>query len=221
MGAPTLSCQLVHISCNLAGSRVVPIAASMSDPLIGLPSSVPFPLPYDDAIRVVSDASWSEAPGRVGAGSVRPFFIRSSLRRVSADTPATPLNRAAPIAFFTLSEVASARAFDASASVSSVMYVALTQAVRFQSSDRASCVAAASLTKASASAAVGLVSAAKAGAASTSASAAPVRTKRSMMILPMVAATMAHGRRGSSDPDQAARNVAIACPSSGFTTALI
>jgi hypothetical protein len=67
----------------LAGRGSVPIAASMSLPLIGLPSSVPLPLPYEEDMPVTIVASVSAAPGRhfVGAGRVIALRNRSSLRR--------------------------------------------------------------------------------------------------------------------------------------------
>src|SRR5947207_2186899 len=52
-------------------------------------------------MRVVSVASSVAAPAVVGAGRLTPFLSRSSLRRVSPVTPATPLKRAAPFAHCT------------------------------------------------------------------------------------------------------------------------
>src|SRR3569623_71106 len=149
--APTLSCQLVHISCSLAGSRTVPIAASMSLPLIGLPSSVPWPLPYSEAMRVPIVASSSAAPERAGAGSVMPVRSRSILRAVSNDRPGTFAYFAASVASCTCNIVCRAPACAASASVSSVMKVALTQEMRFTSTDSGASCASAEATKASAS----------------------------------------------------------------------
>src|SRR3546814_11286623 len=82
MGAPTLSCQLVHISSYSAGvwSRL-PISASISEPEIGLPPSVPLPLPYCDDRSVAISLSSVAAPSVVGAGRTRPVRNMSSLRR--------------------------------------------------------------------------------------------------------------------------------------------
>src|SRR3546814_1756394 len=92
MGAPTLSCQLVHISAYSAGvwSRL-PISASISEPEIGLPPSVPLPLPYCDDRSVAISLSSVAAPSVVGAGRTRPVRNMSSLRFVSALSPGTSL----------------------------------------------------------------------------------------------------------------------------------
>ena len=55
----------------------------MSLPLIGLPFSVPLPLPYCDCRLVAMLLSSVAAPGVVGAGRTMPLRRMSSLRLVS------------------------------------------------------------------------------------------------------------------------------------------
>src|SRR5438045_789520 len=74
----------------------------MSEPLIGLPSSVPLPLPYWDCSRVAMTLSSSARPGFSGAGRTIPFFRKSSFLWTSNDRPSTPSNFAAPLASRTL-----------------------------------------------------------------------------------------------------------------------
>ena len=87
IGPPTLLFQLVHISWSWAGSRTVPIRASISLPVRVSPAIVPRPRPYCEErsveIRFISAA----APGVVGAARMRPLRSRFSLRRVSALSP--------------------------------------------------------------------------------------------------------------------------------------
>src|SRR3546814_20081854 len=93
MGAPTLSCQLVHISSYSAGvwSRL-PISASISEPEIGLPPSVPLPLPYCDDRSVAISLSSVAAPSVVGGGRTRQVRYMSLLRFVLALSPGTPMS---------------------------------------------------------------------------------------------------------------------------------
>src|SRR3546814_8221465 len=65
---------------------------------IGLPSSLPLPLPKVDWRRVAIVLSSAAAPGVDGAGRTMPCFNMPSLRRVSKERPGVLSNRAASFA---------------------------------------------------------------------------------------------------------------------------
>src|SRR3546814_14030547 len=89
---------------------------------IGLPSSLPLPLPKVDWRRVAIVLSSAAAPGVDGAGRTMPCFNMPSLRRVSKERPGVLSNRAASFASRTDISVPSAPTRAAPASLSPVMY---------------------------------------------------------------------------------------------------